>query len=182
MPTYFGETTTSSNLDSHAVFTILNYTNDGGRFTCPGSGNQTLVELSAWVKSGGGTPGNIRMALFEAGTGTVNKIAEGTAEVTVSSTTLGWVGHLAATSITPNPTTLTGGTDYTIVLCGDANDVKMTFNAGGDQRFNTTDYTGGFPSSLNKAAMAGAGFRYIFRAGVESAVAPTDTLMPQIWM
>jgi hypothetical protein len=116
-------------------------------FTCPGSGSQTVKELSAYVKSLGGTPGNIRVVVYSAAH---SKICEGSAQVSVNSTTAGWRGHLDQASISPNPATLVGGTQYDIGVTFDGADTDIAFTNGsaGDYTYGAADYTGGWPASL----------------------------------
>jgi hypothetical protein len=136
-------------------------------FTCPGSGNQTVVELSSYCKTNGGTPGNIRLAVYN--NDWTAKICEGSAEVNVDSSEYGWRGHLVQSGITPNPTTLTGGVKYRIALTQDSTDVRFGYQLGssGDIGYTWGDYTDGFPSSLTSGS--DYTFRWCMRCGVESS-------------
>src|SRR5258706_9798599 len=114
MATYFGLCDSSGNPSAAAA------ANSGGAetdwngtqtYTCPGSGTQTIVEISADVKNV--TNYNIRLAVYDT-SGTL--IAQGTAAVAVTGAADSWQGHLAQANITPNPATLTGGGNYLVVV------------------------------------------------------------------
>ena len=147
MPTYFGYVSTFNNWSANANYWFRNKGYIDG-FTCPGSGNQVVKELSIYAKSAGGTPGNIQVAIFDS---SHNLLGQGVAEVTVDSTIAAWVGHLTQADITPNPLTIVGGTQYDLAFAQDSNDVQYNYTTGsaGDYTYGTTDYTGGFPATLN---------------------------------
>jgi hypothetical protein len=121
---------------------------DSYSWTCPGTGTKQLTALQAFVKTNGGTPGNIRMALYDTSD---NLIAEGASEITVDNTTAQWIGHTSFLDSNGNPATinLTGGTTYRFAFSTDSNDVVIyyhdTAGSSGDQKYQTVDYTGGFP-------------------------------------
>ena len=74
-------------------------------YLCPGTGNRTLTNLVLWVKKTGDSYKRFKLAIYdESG----NKVCEGSAYVTVVSTTGAWEGHTAFTG----STTLTGGSYY----------------------------------------------------------------------
>jgi len=108
-------------------------------FTCPGSGSQTVQEISAFVKKN--TAYNIRLAIFDSAGTTL--IAQGTAAVAVSGAADNWQGHLAQANITPNPATLTGGTNYKIAITssGDTTSDHWITGASGIGLFVSTDFT-----------------------------------------
>lgn len=169
MAEYFGyNDTTGLSSGQASVSWIRNgvYSWTNADFTCPGAGSRTLSELAFYCKSNGGTPGHIRVAIYDTSR---NLIAEGSAELTVSSTTAGWVTHSAFVDPAGSPSTpiLTGGTDYILVFAVDSTDVTIYYTAGsnGDVAYNTNDYTGGFPDTL--ASGTNYNRRYPIRAGVE---------------
>ncbi len=166
MPTYFGNTDTSG-ISDITMGTCVDW-NGSQVFTCPGSGNQTIKELSAYVKKDT-NGGNMRMAVYSLDGST--KIVEGTAEVAVTDTNYGWVGHLIQSDMTPNPATLVGGTDYKIAITSDggSNNMLIGYKAGasGVCVYRGYDYTGGFPATLPDAP-ANDTSNILIRCGVDS--------------
>jgi hypothetical protein len=170
MATYFGAcdsagNPTGSSSDSNSA--AFAFYNDGteAAFTCPGTGNQ-VVHMS----SGSGIV--IRLAIYNAA-GTT-KIAEGTADVTVTGATDSWQGHLTQASISPNPCTLVGGTKYRLVGANNAGGGTIaTDHYVVNDGFKVVDYTGGnFPATL--PSYDGSGFLWPVRAGVDPA--PPDVV------
>lgn len=159
---------TADNNGSQATLWNCNYpVSQGGAldFTCPGSGNQTLKEISAMLHVDSGSP-NVRLAIYNEAAST--KYAEGTAQVALSGTTDSWQGHLAQADITPNPCTLTGGTKYIIVFTLDAATTATTHASSNSTTYGVygiNDYTAGFPSSLTPYAAYRC---WPVRAGVEA--------------
>jgi hypothetical protein len=133
---------------------------------CPGSGNQTIKELSGYFSVAGG---NIRVAIYSDDRNT--KIAEGVGEVAVAAS-YAWQGHLTQASISPNPATLVGGVTYTITASQDDN---STYTACATGNFtygfkSGVDYTGGFPATLF-ADTEMSHFEWCMRCGVDAAAA-----------
>jgi hypothetical protein len=117
-------------------------------WTCPGSGTKHVKVLKAWLKSGGGVAGNMRMAVYTASSSDPGTLmCQGNSAVSVSSTTESYVGHSDA-GITET-TALTGGQNYLIVLSlsnGDAQVYSEALTDGGV--YGPTQYTTGFPASF----------------------------------
>jgi hypothetical protein len=152
MPTYFGYTTIGGGYSDILVDNWVWFRNKTltTGFDCPGSGNQTVVSLGLHAKSGGGTPGNVRIAIY---TAAHSLIAQGSAEISVNSVTHQWWEHTAFVDSGGSPISpvLTGGVQYDLVFGGDSNDVYIArdFGSSGDYTCGPTDYTGGFPATLN---------------------------------
>ncbi len=163
MPTYFGPQGITSNAGGPAALWVRT-----AAVTCPGSGSQTVKELSAYVRF---TSGNQRLALYDT---SGNLICQGTGEIAISNTA-GWQGHLTQASITPNPTTITGGASYKIATTVDVTGVVAYYVAGSGQDYAAVDYTGGFPESLG----AGADPMIVFaiRCGVDPVAVPIPIAM-----
>lgn len=162
---YFGSTTIAG-ASTDATENQITFFNQTQTFTCPGSGTMTIQELSAYCDLGTGT-GTIRLAIYNAAGTTL--IAQGTAAVTVVAGP-SWQGHLTQASMTPNPATLTGGTNYTIAISiggGFSNKPTLyvnggAFNAGA---FETNDYTTiGFPATLSYTNTTAV---FLVRCGVQ---------------
>ncbi len=124
-------------------------------FTCPGSGTKTVVELSAYVGWLQTTP-TIRLAIYDT---SHNLVCQGTSAVSMVAAS--WQGHMTASTITPNPCNLTGGTQYDLAyaVAGGSGDWMQYYlsAASGSDTYGTTDYaTGGFPASLADATDAAA--------------------------
>lgn len=171
MAEYFGYNNTTGlfTVQSGAALWLRNsvYSWTDASFTCPGTGSRSLTELALYCKSNGGTPGHILVAIYDT---SLNLIAEGSTELTVSSTTAGWVTHSAFVDPAGSPSTpsLTGGTDYVLVFTTDSTDITLYYTNGtsGDTRYALTDYTAGFPDTI----ATGTSFtrRYPIRAGVDT--------------
>ncbi len=150
--TYFGQTATSGTDSNGSGQT---WGNKGTAWTCPGTGNQTLIELSAYSKSAGGAAGTTYLAIYNAGNRSL--VAKGSGAVTVSSTSWGWVGHVGAANLTPaggsagDPVTIVGGNTYLIVQSQSSSDVRCLTNAvtsGNAGVIYTDHHTGNFATTL----------------------------------
>lgn len=115
-------------------------------FTCPGSGSQTVNEITADINISTGAV-NMRCAIYSSDGLTL--IAQGAAAVAISGAADSWQGHIGQANITPNPATLTGGTSYILVVTvsagGGTTHADATANSA---KFDLVDRTGGFPASL----------------------------------
>lgn len=150
---YFGYLDTASlvSLDEWGGYTVRNHaTNDP--FTCPGTGTRRVVSLELWCKSLGGTPGVIRIAIYDT---SLNLIGQGAATVTVGSTTEGWVGHVTTADLKPaggsagQAVNLTGGNSYVFAYSSSSGDVRIPFVlTAANTYYQATNNTGGFPDPL----------------------------------
>jgi hypothetical protein len=168
--TYFGDTNPSSVMLFTNWDTYLNW-------TCPGSGNMTVKEISVYCKYYA-AQGNILLAIYSADRATL--ICQGTAEVAITSgmSAYDWRGHLTQANITPNPVTLTGGTNYCIVFSMDtANALTIGYSATTNGALNqVVDKTAGYSGALPADWSAGNNV-YELRCGVEGA-APSGPSIP----
>ena len=154
--TYFGTCNSSgvtnfSTADDSGGWTWTCHT--GSSFACPGSGNQTVKELSTIVSINSGTP-HVRLVLYDS---LGNMVCQGSAEVVVTAG-YSWQGHMTASALTPaggsagDPVTITGGSQYRIGVSRDASGVLATYKSGtvtnGDIDYGATDYTGGWPATI----------------------------------
>lgn len=167
--TYFGLVTsdgtiTGDNTDDNTGTSAVAYWNGTQVWTCPGTGNQTVKEISVYAKYKGAS--NVLIGIYsEDG---LTKIAEGTAQVAVVGASYSWQGHMTQASITPNPVNLVGGTNYKIFAAADGDHyMRAKSGASGIGRYKLTDYTAGLPaaiptSSANTLVQA-------LRVGVEAA-------------
>lgn len=162
---YFGntDTTAATSFDEWGGYTIRWRSDATAYYTCPGSGSRTLQSMELYCKSNGGTPGTIRLALFDT---SLNLVAEGSATVTVSSTTVGWVGHLTAADLRPvggssgDPITLTGGTNYLPAYSASSSDVRIAYEVvGTSMTYLNNNYTGGFPTTIAAGTNLNQSFR-----------------------
>jgi hypothetical protein len=155
---YFGATSPSG-----SDFDILNQITEGNAATaCPGTGTRAVTEITGYLKSAGGTAGNTRLAILDS---SYNLVCEGSAAVSVSSTSAGWVGHVGAANITPNPCNITGGTTYILASSGSSTDVLINYVASGSGWYKIADYTTGYANPIDSPTGQTATF-YI-RAYVE---------------
>lgn len=150
---YFGYTTTASltSSDDWGGYTIRN-NNALNPFTCPGSGTRVVQSLEIWCRSVGGVPGVLLIAIYDT---SLNLVGQGTAAVTVSSTTAGWVGHTTTLLLKPaggiagQAVNLTGGTNYILAYSCSSGDTKIPYNPNGNTMyFQNTNNTAGFPNPL----------------------------------
>ena len=164
---YFGQETLTTNETRNAVRWFRNRTYVTG-FTCPGSGNQQVTELSFHGYLVAGAP-NIRLALYNTSDAL---LCQGSAEVPVAGASGSWQGHIGAANITPNPCIITGGVQYDIAVswdCDASNTLRAYYVVGssGDYTYLAVDYTGGFPDPLADATDGGS--RWAIRCGVDPA-------------
>lgn len=145
MTTFFGACTSSGT----ATGTTASGTggaetdwNNSTTFICPGTGSQTVTEITAFIKNV--TAYNFRLAIYSSTQTTL--IAQGTSAVAATGANDNWQGHVGQASITPNPTTLTGGMGYVLAITsnGDTESDHWLSGASGFGRFVSTDFTGGF--------------------------------------
>ncbi len=143
-------------------------------YTCPGSGNQDIQDISSYCDFGGGTA-KIRLAVYSSDGTTL--MAESSGDITVGSGDgAAWKGSLSAGVITQYHQ-LVGGTNYRIIVSPKAGgNIDQYYTSAGytadDHRFNTTDYTAGFPAT----APLGTDFlvEACLRCGVQSAASASE--------
>jgi len=161
--TYFGAVASTStgtpigtSLDDLTNFYVGLDTSAGAPYaTCPGSGSKTLVSLAVYVENAGASAGTARVAIYGPVDGTHDHtlIAQGSAAITVPSTSLSWVEHTAFvnSSGASIPTvTLTGGSTYQLVASATGgNGVSFGWGtAGAHNQFDSNNYTTGFPATI----------------------------------
>jgi hypothetical protein len=163
---YFGKTS-SIGSDAYLLVDGRQSANTANTtFTCPGTGNEDIVELSAYLQTYQGSP-LVRLAVYDL---SGNLMAQGNAAFTPT-VTFGWQGHIGAANITQiNP--LVGGQNYKLAITssGDGSNfiaIKYSVGAAGDWKYDSADYTGGFPSAYNPASNQSQ--LLSVRAGVSSA-------------
>lgn len=133
-------------------------------YTCPGSGNKLVQELSAMMYPTGGLTGIIRLGIYDS-TGTT-LLGQGISSTSVIGTFDNWQGHMTPASLSVNPLILVGGTDYILALtiggitCYSTH-VDETRSNGS---YNLTDYTGGLPAAV--PSITGSYYMYPIRCGV----------------
>lgn len=136
-------------------------------FTCPGSGAQTVNEITADLNIAA-SGANMRCAIYSADGLTL--IAQGSAAVAVVGTTDTWQGHIGQANITPNPVTLTGGTSYILVVSNSAGGAVGTTHGDGtanSAKFDLIDRTTGFSGALPAGTIASP--MWPVRVGVDAA-------------
>jgi hypothetical protein len=180
MTTYFGlcdsaGNPTGSATDSTGGGTATLWNNVAVEvFTCPGSGSQTVNEITADLNITG-PAANALCAIYSSDGNTL--IAQGTAAVTIVGATDTWQGHTGQASITPNPATLTGGTSYILAVTCSAGSIGTTHGDAttNSAKFDTVDRTAGFPASLPAGTISQPAWPV--RVGVIAAAA---TSLPQL--
>jgi hypothetical protein len=143
-------------------------------FTCPGSGSQTVNEITADLNISGAAA-NALCAIYDSTGATL--IAQGTAAVAISGATDTWQGHVGQANITPNPATLTGGTSYVLVVTVSTGNGGTTHGDAttNSSKFDTVDRTAGFSGALPAGTIAQP--MWPVRVGVVAAAA---TSLPQL--
>jgi hypothetical protein len=167
LATYFGNNANGlgfSNLGSGG-FLIRNKTSVL-EYTCPGSGNQTIQELSSYVKSNGGTAGYIRTGIYNADGSTLLCSSE---SLIVDSTSPSWIGTTSPASTSPANYNLVGGTKYILAQHWSSPDVLIAYDGWSDyyNTYEARSYASGFPASL--AAGVELALRMCIRCGVDPA-------------
>jgi hypothetical protein len=144
------------------------YRNKATNYTCPGSGNMTLVSLGAYCKKDTGAAGNVRVAIYNT---SLDLIAQGSAEISVTSTSASWIEHTSFTDSagTPVSPVLTGGTNYILIIARDSVQVLTEYDivSSGNMATKWDEYTGGFPATFVDSA--DSTIQYNVRCGVEAA-------------
>lgn len=144
-------------------------------FTCPGSGSQTVTEITTDVHLSSGTA-NTRCAIYSNDGSTL--IAQGTGAVALSGSSDTWQGHIGQANITPNPATLTGGTKYVLIASFSGGSGTTNTDHGSSTAnsltFDSTDRTGGYSGALPAGTQGNP--LWPVRVGLSD----TDTLMAQI--
>ncbi len=162
--TYFGYTTVGGTPYTLATSWWRNKTYVAG-FNCPGSGNQRVTELTAYVSQPSGSP-NIRLAVYNT---SAVVVCEGTSEVAIG-TSAAWQGHIGSSTIKvaggSAPCTLTGGTQYDLAFSVDGITAVGYYNAGSasDWTYESYDMTGGF---IDRADTNDTPSRWSVRCGVQ---------------
>jgi hypothetical protein len=180
MTTYFGlcdsaGNPTGSATDSTGGGTATLWNNTAvDVFTCPGSGSQTVNEITADLNITGAAA-NALCAIYSSDGATV--IAQGAAAVTIVGATDTWQGHVGQANITPNPATLTGGTSYILAVTCSAGSIGTTHGDAttNSAKFDTVDRTAGFSGALPAGTTSQPAWPV--RAGVVAA--SSDTLQAQ---
>jgi len=150
MATFFGLCDSSGNatgtLSTNTLTAETDFNFSSVAFLCPGSGTQVVSEITAMVHLN--TAYNIRCAIYNSSQTVL--IAQGTAGVAVAGSSDSWQGHTSATLVTPNPTNLTGGTNYVLVVSGDGDTQTLhgsTVVSGQSEFISSSFVSSGFSSN-----------------------------------
>lgn len=113
-------------------------------YTCPGTGSQTVIDLSAETSDSPGS--NFNMGIYNAAG---NLVVEGTAEKACAYPTA-WVTWGASDLTWHIGTTLTGGATYRIAYAAGGSNRCMGTDGqpSGTSLYVDTDYSGGLPATL----------------------------------
>ena len=174
MPSYFGQQNTggADNTNQAGIFVW-----SPGTFTCPGSGDQNIQELSSYVNLNTATPScAIRLGVYSASN---TKVAEGTSAVAITSGAA-WQGHMSQAAVKAaggvSPGVLTGGVEYKIAVAygaysSGAMTVSYDSGASANMPYKVQDSTGGDLPALPTPDGSDSPF-YSMRCGVDSAGPP----------
>lgn len=180
MSTYFGVTDTGDGVDSsNSGLTTFNYAASVGSysFVCPGSGNQTLDSLEAYVRSTSGATVYARLAIYAgAGASRGNLVAQGATDISVSSTDYAWRSTTSFKDKDGNAlasVTLTGGSTYTLAMSwsGSALASGRVAVTSGEGKYLSGNYTAANSANFPETLADGNNLTLIYtvRAGVTSA-------------
>jgi hypothetical protein len=147
--------------------TCLDWINES--FTCPGSGNQNIQEISVKCYPNGGC--NIRCGIYSSDGSTL--IAEGTGEVALTGTTYAWQGHMSQAAVKAaggsSPGVLVGGTTYRLAWTQDGAWLADYYlGVGGIHYTSSSDNTAGMPANAQSGTIWTGGQHFI-RVGVSPA-------------
>lgn len=173
MATHFGaDDSTPDNIDFLASRGYSYWRSSG--YTCPGSGNQTVKELSTYCVLQSGSA-NIRLAIYSGTT----LVGYGTDQVPTT-TTAGWQGHLSEATVQAvggGSCTLTGGSTYILVLSDDQAALYLYYGYNNSVTNGVTlhsaEWTGGFPSTLPSPDTGTFDYEWCIRCGVDPAAGPS---------
>jgi len=180
MADYFGFVS----IPSDGTRTFNPYAMATKNIACPGtSGTRTIVELSMYCYSGGGTPGHARIAIYKSSDDTL--VCQGSAEILVSSTSPGWDNckHTTFTDSVGDAIAspeLTVGQNYWLFMSTDSSDVLTAYDNGssGDTYYTTGDLTNGFPAS--GSGLRGSEWAQVFGLRCGLYVAPSGLSIPLV--
>ncbi len=145
--TYFGEQTITGTLRNmyDETWIYKNITH-----STPAGGTWQVVAIEAYVKQSEAGK-NIRLAIYDT---SKNLVCQGSAAVTVVSSTGAWEGHVGVSNISPNPCNLSASTAYKLAATGDTNAYVNDVDTGssGDMEEIGTNYTSGFPASMGSGS------------------------------
>lgn len=144
-------------------------------FTSPGTTNDRyrVDSLQMYTRSSDGTS-ILRMALYS---NSLNLICQGSSALTIN-TVAGWKSHNSS-NITPaggnagDPCYITGGTSYKLAhsRSGVLYYYSSSIGYSSEWRYNTVDYTGGFPSSFTMPTLEDyTQTSWAVRVGVEKVI------------
>lgn len=171
MATYFGLNDSSPDNVDFLSGGQTSYWRASG-YSCPGSGSQTVKELSVYCDLQSGSV-NIRLAIYSSDGSTL--IGYGTAEV-ATTTTAGYQGHMSESAVQAaagGSCTLTGGVTYRLVCADDQSSPILNYGynnsvTSGVSLYTSADYTSGFPASL-PSPEATCDYEWCIRCGVDPA-------------
>ena len=182
--TYFGGVSNSStgaplgsSTDTLSGFVIGSDATNTTYAKCPGSGTKTIVEMGAYVSYSGGSGNQVRIAIYNAGTGTgggtnATFVAQ-TALVNVPGTSLGWAEATSGflnQSLSPITPTITGGNLYLLVITETSVGGTISFGYGtvasSNNMYLSGNYSSGFPATITLGSNDGTEFPDI-RIGVQ---------------
>jgi hypothetical protein len=136
------------------------------KFTTPPSpATHTICAIEARMRYVSGAGSNVRVAVYEYGTGTINKTCEGSGQVAIGGSTFAWTGH--AYPNLSGTCTISASTDFLIMVSADGTDAKMARGDSGSGRFSAVDYTGGFPASVDITGWSTITYGYNMRVGLQ---------------
>ena len=140
-------------------------------FSIPGSGTQVIKDLCVYSKSYGGTPANLRVALYKHPDN--SKICEGFAQILINNITARWWGHGPGldNALNPSAPEVTAGDLVDLAFSQDGDDIMLYgVDGGAAEYFNVdwTDYTEGFPATYADPTDQRQ-YGWNIRCGVEAA-------------
>ena len=165
MPTYFGVTTVGGETDSGNTNYLMWHNPAVVAYNCPGSGNQTIQELSAHVRYNSAATYHVRICVYSA----AGALLCQSESAVVDNATYAWKGTTNPANTDPANYNLVGGTQYILCLHIENADTRIAYAVLTAAMKKTTNY----PYSGGPAATLPAGNNYIanfsIRCGVDAA-------------
>lgn len=138
------------------------YFNENDIYACPGSGSMEIKEAAAYVRNAGASAIHFRIAVYDAAHTTRLWYSD---EITLAggASSYAWVGVSGLSG-----TNLTGGTNYTIFVFGDSDDLLCGGNDGASGDAGYSEDTYGVPPA-SVTLTDGGDYKFLVRIGVDTA-------------
>jgi hypothetical protein len=165
VPTYFGYNASGVGDDSGDGGSLFWHNPAVFVYTCPGSGNQTIKELSAYVHYGSVSTYHIAVAAYSAAGALLCK----SPSTVVDNPAYAWKGVTDPAQTSPANYNLTGGVQYCLAALIENNDTHFGYDTatGNNVEAASSAYGSGPPATLPSGTPGTE--KYCIRCGVDPA-------------